>query len=45
MQVGIPKEIKVRESRVAITPLNISEEKYSYQALAQAHAYEFSPIG
>ena len=45
MQVGIPKEIKVRESRVAITPLNISEEKYSYQALAQEHAYEFSPIG
>ena len=45
MQVGIPKEIKVRESRVAITPLNISEEKYSYQALAQGHSYEFSPIG
>ena len=45
MQVGIPKEIKVRESRVAITPLNISEEKYSYQALAQVNSYEFSPIG
>ena len=45
MQVGIPKEIKVRESRVAITPLNVSEKKYSYQALAQLHSYEFSPIG
>ena len=45
MQVGIPKEIKVRESRVAITPLNISEGKVRYQAVAQAHAYEFSPIG
>lgn len=45
MQVGIPKQIKVRESRAAITPLNISEGKYSYQALAQGHSYEFSPIG
>ena len=45
MQVGVPKEIKVHESRVAITPLNISEEKYSYQALAQGNSYEFSPIG
>ena len=45
MQVGTPKEIKVRESHAAITPLNISEEKYSYQALAQGHSYEFSPIG
>ena len=45
MQVGIPNEIKVRESRTAITPLNISEEKYSYQALAQGYSHEFSPIG
>jgi len=102
MQVGIPKEIKVHESRVAITPdgvselvraghevfieagavpvastyaltnatmpytlalanfgwesaitkdlalakgLNISGGKVRYQAVAQAHAYEFSPIG
>ena len=27
MQVGTPKEIKVRESHAAITPLNISEKK------------------
>lgn len=33
MPVGVPKEIKVHESRVR------------YQAEAQAHAYEFSPIG
>lgn len=39
MQVGIPKEIKVQKSRVAITPLNISAGKLLYQAVGQAHAY------
>ncbi len=45
MQVGAPKEIKVHESRVAIAPLNTSAVEIRYQAIAQAHSYEFSPIG
>ena len=45
MQVGIPKEIKVHESRVAIALLNTSAVVVRYQSVAQAHVYEFSPIG
>jgi alanine dehydrogenase len=63
MQVGIAKEIKVRESQVAITPDGVSElvraghEVFITDGaglgsaitdadfVAQAHAYEFSPIG
>jgi alanine dehydrogenase len=63
MQVGIAKEIKVRESQVAIKPDGVSElvraghEVFIEDGaglgsaitdadfVAQAHAYEFSPIG
>ena len=63
MQVGIAKEIKVRESQVAIKPDGVSElvraghEVFIEDGaglgsaitdadfVAQAQAYEFSPIG
>ena len=45
MRVGIPKVIKVYESRVAIALLNTSAVVVRYQSVAQAHVYEFSPIG
>ena len=34
MLVGVPKEIKVHESRVALTP-----EGVAYEAVAVAHGY------
>lgn len=43
MIVGVPKEIKVHESRVAITPEGVSEfvhaGKIYYSAVAEAHGY------
>ena len=45
MQVGIPKEIKGHDLCFALAPLNTRAAQVRYQVVAQAHAYEFSPIG